>query len=146
VDEDEFQLSRFLEAQETSYATALEEIKSGKKRTHWIWYVFPQLKGLGTSSMSQKFGVSGLAEARRYLAHPVLGARLREITEALLSHYEQDAEAVFGELDAAKVRSCLTLFSWADPTAQLFKTALDRFYSGQPDRRTLELLSASREV
>ena len=146
MDEDEFQLGRFLEAQETSYASALEEIKSGKKRTHWIWYVFPQLEGLGTSSMSRKFGISGLAEARRYLAHPVLGRRLRESIEALLSHREQDAEAVFGELDAAKVRSCLTLFSRADPSEQSFKTAIDRFYSGQLDRRTLELMSASREV
>ena len=144
--EDEFQLNRFLEAQETSYATALEEIKAGKKRTHWIWYVFPQLKGLGTSSMSQKFGVSGLTEARRYLAHPVLGARLRESTEALLTHSGKGAEAVLGELDASKVRSCLTLFSQADPTAQLFNTALDRLYSGHLDRKTLELLSAAREV
>jgi uncharacterized protein (DUF1810 family) len=146
VERDEFQLRRFLEAQETSYFTALEELKSGKKHTHWIWYVFPQLRGLGTSSMSQSFGLSGLAEARSYLAHPVLGARLRESIEALLNLHEQSAESVLGELDAAKLRSCLTLFSRAEPTTQLFNTALERFYSGQPDRKTLELLSASREV
>lgn len=143
---DEFQLDRFVEAQETSYSTALEEIKAGKKRTHWIWYVFPQLKGLGTSFIAQSFGVSGLTEARCYLAHPVLGARLRESTEALLTHSGKNAKAVFGELDASKVRSCLTLFSLAEPTVQVFHTALDRFYSGQLDARTLELLSVAREV
>ena len=144
--EDEFQLTRFLEAQQTSYATALEEIKAGKKRTHWIWYVFPQLKGLGTSSMSQKFGVSSLTEARRYLAHTVLGARLRESTEALLTHSGKGAEAVLGELDASKARSCLTLFSQADPTAQWLNTANDRLYCGHRDQKTLELLRAARNV
>ena len=144
--EGEFQLNRFVEAQESSYSTALEEIKAGKKRTHWVWYVFPQMSGLGTSSMAQRFGISGLNEARRYLAHPVLGARLRESTEALLAHSGKGAQAVLGELDALKVGSCLTLFSQADPTAQLFKTALDRLYPGQLDKNTLELLSATREV
>ena len=142
---DEFLLDRFLEAQEDSYPDALEELRSGRKQTHWIWYVFPQLRGLGSSAMSEKYGVSGLAEARLYLAHPVLGQRLRESTEAMLSHRASSAESVLGDLDAAKFRSCLTLFSRAEPTTQLFKVALERFFRGEPDRRTLELLGYSRE-
>jgi uncharacterized protein (DUF1810 family) len=138
--DDPFQLSRFLEAQEASYSTALEEIRSGRKRSHWIWYVFPQLAGLGRSAMSDRYGLSGLAEARRYLEHPVLGARLREITRALVVHGDLDAESILGALDAAKVRSCLTLFSRADPGEPLFATALDRLYAGRPDPMTLERL------
>ena len=141
----EFRLGRFLEAQEASYATALQELSSGKKRTHWIWYVFPQLSGLGTSSMSVKYGIPGLPEARLYLAHPVLGQRLRESTEAMLGHQGSSAESVLGELDATKFRSCLTLFSLADPTSQVFNAALDRFFPGERDRKTLALLEGSRE-
>lgn len=145
MEADEFDLNRFLEAQEASYATALQELRSGKKRTHWIWYVFPQLRGLGTSSMSAKYGMSGLREARLYLAHPVLGQRLRESTEVMLGHQASSAESVLGELDAAKFRSCLTLFSLAEPTTQVFNAALDRFFSGLRDRKTLDLLEGSRE-
>lgn len=144
--DDEFQLRRFVEAQEHCYAAALEEIEAGEKRTHWIWYVFPQLEGLGTSPVSRKFAISGLVEARRYLSHPILGARLRETTEALLTHSRKGAKAVLGELDAAKVRSSLTLFSQADPTEPLLRAALDQLYSGGPDKKTLELLSAAGEV
>jgi uncharacterized protein (DUF1810 family) len=144
--DDEFHLTRFLEAQEDAYATALDEIRSGRKRTHWIWYVFPQLRGLGTSAMSETFGVSGLAEARGYLAHPVLGVRLRESVEAMLRHQDSSAESVLGELDAAKFRSCLTLFSRADPTARVFTTALEQFFSGKRDPRTLQILGMPPEV
>ena len=146
METDEFRLGRFLEAQEASYATALQELRSGRKRTHWIWYVFPQLKGLGTSSMSEEYGVSGLPEARLYLAHPVLGQRLRDCTEAMLGQQAASAESVLGALDAEKFRSCLTLFSTAEPTAQVFDMALERFFSGARDRKTLELLEASGEA
>lgn len=146
VERDEFHLERFLEAQEASFAVALEELSEGQKRTHWIWYVFPQMKGLGTSPMSQRFGVSGLREARHYLAHPVLGARMREAVEAVLSHPGKGAEDMLGELDASKLRSCLTLFAQADPSEQLFQTALDRLYAGRADEKTLKLLGAKREI
>lgn len=143
---DEFQLSRFLEAQASTYDDALEEIEDGRKQTHWMWFIFPQLKGIGFSPMSQKFGISGLSEARRYLAHPVLGARLRECTRAILKHSADGAEAVLGEIDAAKLRSCLTLFSQADPAEPLFKMALDRFFSARFDAKTLALLRDAGEA
>lgn len=101
---DEFRLARFREAQEHCYATALEELRSGRKRSHWIWFVFPQLKGLGRSSNSEEYGLTGLAEARAYLADPLLGQRLRESTIALLAHQDLGASAVLGELDALKFR------------------------------------------
>ena len=137
---DVFRLARFLEAQEDSYARALDELRSGRKRSHWIWYVFPQLAGLGVSATSQRFGVSGLAEAREYLAHPVLGHRLRESTQAMLSHRVSSAEAVLGDVDAMKFRSCMTLFSLADPAEPVFAEALGRFFEGKRDPATLELL------
>lgn len=143
---DEFRLSRFMEAQENTYATALNELRSGKKHSHWIWYVFPQLKGLGLSSTSKFYGVSGLAEARAYLTDPVLGHRLREAIEAMLAHSSLSAASVLGELDALKFRSCLTLFSIAEPTEPIFATALDRLFGGARDARTIELLKAHGEA
>ena len=143
---DEFHLTRFLAAQEHSYATAIEEIRSGKKRTHWIWFVFPQLRGLGRSATSEKYGLSGLAEARAYLADPLLGRRLRESTQAMLAHRSLGASAVLGELDALKFRSCLTLFSMADPAEQLFASALQFFFAGERDVRTRKLLGAPGEA
>lgn len=137
---DPFQLSRFTEAQETSYATALAELRAGRKRTHWIWFVFPQLRGLGSSANAERYGLTGLAEARAYLGHPVLGPRLREATAAMLVHQAGDAGSVLGEVDALKFRSCLTLFSLADPSEQIFRAALDAFFGGECDRRTLALL------
>ncbi len=137
---DPFQLSRFTEAQETSYATALAELRAGRKRTHWIWFVFPQLRGLGSSANAERYGLTGLAEARAYLGHPVLGPRLREVTAAMLVHQARDAGSVLGEIDALKFRSCLTLFLLADPSEQIFHTALDAFFGGECDRRTLALL------
>lgn len=142
MDDEQFHLTRFIEAQATSYASALQEIRSGKKRTHWIWYVFPQLRGLGTSFMAETYGLSGLAEAQLYLAHPLLGPRLRESTDAMLGHQTAGAVAVLGELDAAKFRSCLTLFHCADPTAKVFTTTLERFFRGELDPRTLDLLAS----
>ncbi|RYY02634.1 MAG: DUF1810 family protein [Gammaproteobacteria bacterium] len=129
-----------MDAQKTSYADALSEIRYGQKRSHWIWYIFPQLKGLGFSSMSQTYGLANIAEARAYLIDPILGQRLRESVEAMLAHESLDANLILGELDAMKFRSCLTLFSFADPTDPLFSDALERFFAGQRDDRTVELL------
>ena len=137
---DAFNLSRFIEAQADSYNTALAELRAGRKYTHWIWFVFPQLKGLGSSGNADYYGLSGLDEARAYLAHPVLGPRLREATTALLAHRPHAARAVLGELDAMKFRSCMTLFACADPTEPVFGAALDVFFAGKPDTRTLQLL------
>lgn len=142
---DEFNLARFMEAQQTSYADALAELRSGRKTTHWIWFVFPQLKGLGASSTSERYGLSGLAEARAYLAHPILGPRLREATVSMLAHLPKGASSVLGELDALKFRSCLTLFSLADPAEQAFGAALYGFFGGERDRRTLMLLEERGE-
>src|SRR5690606_8870323 len=121
---DEFNLARFMEAQEISYAAAIAELRSGRKKTHWIWFVFPQLKGLGSSYNSEHYGLSGLAEARAYLAHPGLGPRLREATATMLAHQSKGASAVLGALDALKFRSCLTLFSLADPQSMLLAMRL----------------------
>lgn len=142
---DALNLSRFIEAQEASYATALAELRAGRKRTHWIWFVFPQLKGLGSSANADYYGLSGLAEARAYLAHPLLGQRLREATAVMLAHQAAGAASVLGELDAMKFRSCMTLFARADPAEPAFGAALKRFCAGQPDARTLRLLGEAEE-
>ena len=136
-----FELSRFRSAQQHAYGTALGELHSGRKESHWIWFVFPQLRGLGRSTTSETYGLDGLGEARAYLADPVLGARLRECVEVLLSHRLLGASAVLGELDAMKFRSCLTLFALADPAEPLFTAALDAFFNGESDPKTLALLA-----
>jgi len=110
-----FNLDRFLTAQEDAYDTALDELRSGRKRSHWIWFIFPQLAGLGHSPTAQFYAVKSIEEAQAYLAHPILGARLHECLKALQLLETTDAEAVFGELDAMKLRSSLTLFAEADP-------------------------------
>ncbi|MBS1819075.1 MAG: DUF1810 domain-containing protein [Acidobacteria bacterium] len=137
---DEFSLTRFVDAQEQMYASALAELKAGRKRSHWIWFVFPQLRGLGFSAMSERYGISGLAEARAYLAHPVLGPRLRECVTAMLTHAGMSADAILGDVDALKFRSCLTLFAEADPSESLFTDALARFFGGERDARTVTTL------
>lgn len=136
---DAFRLSRFLDAQASAYPTAFREICSGRKQSHWIWFVFPQLRGLGSSDNSEKYGLSGLDEARAYLAHPVLGGRLREATTAMMAHRSAGASSVLAALDALKLRSCLTLFSLAEPGG-LYAQALQALFDGERDRRTLELL------
>jgi uncharacterized protein (DUF1810 family) len=142
----DFDLDRFVDAQAAWFATALKELRAGRKRTHWIWFVFPQLAGLGMSETSQRYGVSGLAEARAYLAHPVLGPRLREAVEAMLGHRNASAQSILGDLDAMKFRSCLTLFSRAAPTEPAFVDALARFFPDGPDPRTLQRLAASGDA
>ena len=137
---DPFLLERFVRAQERDYETALSEIKAGKKRTHWVWYVLPQLRGLGLSKMSQVYGIATLAEARAYLAHPLLGARLRECVDAMEKNSDLSASHILGEVDALKFRSCLTLFKAADGPQSIFARALDAFFKGEPDRQSLSLL------
>jgi uncharacterized protein (DUF1810 family) len=132
-------LERFVEAQELMYPMAFDEVRNGRKRGHWIWYIFPQLKGLGMSENSQYYGINGIEEARAYLQHPVLGARLREITTAFLELVGKNAQEVFGHLDAMKVCSCMTLFNEVSDD-DLFQRVLDRYYSGVADDRTLEML------
>ena len=132
-------LERFVDAQVRMYEMALAEVKSGKKLSHWIWYIFPQLKGLGTSESSQHYGIDDIEEARAYLNHPILGTRLREITSVFLGLTGKNAKDVFGYLDAMKVRSCMTLFNEVSDD-DLFRKVLDRYYSGLADEKTLAIL------
>ena len=135
----EDKLERFLDGQMFGYECALEEVKNGEKTEHWIWYVFPQMRGLGHSSNSQFYGIASLEEAKAYAAHPVLGARLREVTEALLGHRGKSPEEIFGGIDAMKVRSCMTLFDRVCPD-DIYAQVLDAFYSGKRCRRTLNMI------
>ena len=133
-------LERFVKAQQYDYDTALREIRGGRKRSHWMWYIFPQLQGLGFSSTAQYYGIRDLEEAMDYMEHPVLGARLVEISEALLTLGTSDPSAVMGYPDDLKLRSCMTLFELAAPEQTVFAQVLEKYYSGRRDRRTLELL------
>ncbi len=135
----EHSLERFVDAQERMYETALAEVKNGKKLSHWIWYIFPQLKGLGESYNSHYYGIDDLEEARAYLQHPVLGTRLREITLTLLQHQEKRAVEIFGIIDALKVSSCMTLFNEVAED-DLFSQVLDIFYYGEKDELTMKRL------
>ena len=132
-------LNRFLPSQQTSYPTALEEIRSGQKSSHWMWYIFPQLRGLGQSHSAWYYGIEDLVEAKAYLDHPVLGQRLREITRAALELPESDPWQIFGWPDTMKFRSCLTLFAQVSDD-DLFIRTLDKFFRGQADLLTLDLL------
>ena len=133
-------LDRFLKAQERSYPTALTEIKRGEKVTHWMWYIFPQLRGLGLSPVSYAYGIEGLEEARAYLDHPVLSARLYEICGALLTHKGKSAYAIFGGIDEMKLKSSMTLFSLLNARGSIFHQVLDAFFDGQLDGETLRML------
>jgi uncharacterized protein (DUF1810 family) len=139
MSEDPFNLRRFVEAQDDSaiYARALSELRDGRKQGHWIWFVFPQIAGLGSSPISQAYAIRSLDEARAYLAHPTLGPRLHESTEALLANDPSlSAEEILGTIDAIKVRSSMTLFAAAGPSEPLFTKVLDRFYAGEVDPET----------
>lgn len=137
--ENNYNLNRFIEAQNRDYDTALAEIRAGKKASHWMWYIFPQLKGLGRSSTSEYYGLSGIKEAQVYLSDPILKARLIEITDAVIVHKDKSAEEIFGGIDAKKLRSCMTLFSIAAPDIPVFDAVLEQFFHGVPDRNTLRL-------
>ncbi len=134
------ELDRFLQAQTWDYPIALEEIRRGRKVSHWMWYIFPQLRGLGRSNMAQYYGIADLAEAKSYAADPVLGARLREISQAMLDQPHNDAREVLGGIDARKLCSSMTLFEIADPEHDVYGKVLERFYKGRRDHRTLEML------
>jgi uncharacterized protein (DUF1810 family) len=139
-DEDMFELERFVDAQDETYDCALGEIRAGRKRSHWMWFIFPQLAGLGRSEMAHRYALRSIEEARAYLAHPVLGERLRTCVEALQALAPNRAEDVFGPIDAKKLCSSLTLFARAAPDEPLFAAALDRWFRGQRDSRTIALL------
>lgn len=139
---DRFGLRRFVEAQERVYDTALAELRAGRKRSHWMWFVFPQVAGLGRSPTAREYAIGSLEEARAYVEHPVLGARLRECAAVLLDLPEGagDAESIFGGVDAMKLRSSMTLFERASPAGP-FAAVLERYFGGRRDPRTLELLA-----
>ena len=133
-------LSRFVTAQQRSYSTALSEIRSGRKYSHWMWYIFPQIAGLGFSSTAQFYAISSLQEAKDFLADPYLGANLLEISAALLANPSDDPRYVMGYPDDLKLCSCMTLFREAGPQYPVFQQVLDKFYNGYPDERTLALI------
>ncbi len=125
----EVTLDRFIRAQNLTYQTALDEIRNGYKQSHWVWYMFPQLRGLGHSANARYYGIANIDEAKAYLAHPVLGSRLREITSALLTHTNKTAVQILGDIDALKVCSCMTLFDIVSPN-DIFAEVLVKFYDG----------------
>jgi uncharacterized protein (DUF1810 family) len=129
-------LRRFVDAQEQTYAQALAELRAGRKRTHWMWFVFPQIAGLGRSGMAQRFAIRDLDEARAYIAHPVLGPRLVECARALTALDTEDPAEVLGDVDAQKLRSSLTLFTLAAPDEPVFRDALDHYFDGDLDEAT----------
>ena len=133
-------LNRFLEAQETMYSTALKEIINGEKESHWMWYIFPQLRGLGRSTMAYKYGLDEIEEAKAYLAHPVLSARLIEISEALLVHKEECIEDIMGNIDTMKLRSSMTLFASLSKDNSVFHQVLECFYDNEMDEISLKLM------
>jgi uncharacterized protein (DUF1810 family) len=133
-------LQRFLDAQAPVYEDVCAELRAGRKTSHWMWFIFPQLRGLGRSGMAQRYGIASRAEALAYVRHPVLGARLRECMQLLLAHPLASAEEILGEIDAMKLRSCATLFAEVEPQAPVFQQVLERYWAGQRDPRTLELL------
>lgn len=133
-------LERFIKAQETSYETALAEIRSGRKRSHWMWYIFPQIKGLGYSSTAQYYAIQNRTEAEEYLSHPVLGKRLVEISEALLEIENDDVSTVFWYPDDMKLKSSMTLFYLVSRN-DVFKRVLEKYFDGEMDEKTVEILN-----
>jgi uncharacterized protein (DUF1810 family) len=133
-------LERFVAAQAHVHDTVLEELRQGRKVSHWMWFVFPQIAGLGRSEVSRQYAIESLQEARDYLAHPVLGPRLRECAAIVLATRGRTAVEIFGSIDAMKLRSCMTLFHRAAPTVRVFQDVLDRYFGGVPDPATDELL------
>lgn len=136
-------LSRFLDAQNKLYLTALAEIKKGKKETHWMWFIFPQIKGLGTSDTSNLYAIADLKEASEFLEHPILGKHLIEISEILLTFKRKSADGILGDLDARKLRSSMTLFSMAENTNPIFQEILGAFFSGESDPLTISIINST---
>jgi uncharacterized protein (DUF1810 family) len=146
IDPDGFNLDRFLSAQETTYGRVLTELARGLKTSHWMWFIFPQVAGLGSSEMSRRYAIGSIDEAHAYLAHPLLGARYRECVAALQDLVGTTAEAAFGSIDADKLRSSLTLFAEAAPADPLFEAALQRWFGGDKDKRTVDILGTGVAV
>jgi uncharacterized protein (DUF1810 family) len=140
---DPYDLGRFLEAQEGDYERALAEIASGRKRSHWMWYIFPQIDGLGSSSTSRRYAIKSLDEARAYLDHPILGLSLRECAEAVVRLEGRTAREIFGSPDDLKLKSCATLFACVSPPGSVFERLLTKYYQGRRDDKTLYLLGIS---
>lgn len=139
-------LERFIEAQKSTYESALSEVQAASKQTHWMWFIFPQLKGLGQSNTAQFYGIADLNEAKEFLRHPLLGNRLIEITQTLLSQPNRDVHKIFGSPDDMKLHSSLTLFAEAaDAHNSVFKQALTAFFDGKKDDRTIKMLENRRE-
>ena len=137
---DLYDLQRFVDAQDRVYARVVAELRAGRKTSHWMWFVFPQLAGLGSSPMARQYAINSLPEAAAYLAHPVLGARLRECTQLLLDVKGRDISDILGYPDDLKFRSSMTLFAALDNAPPLFSAALQQYFAGEPDARTLEIL------
>lgn len=135
-----YDLERFVRAQSQDYDQALREIRAGRKRSHWIWYIFPQLKGLGFSYNAEYYGIADVEEAKQYLAHPVLSLRLTEITTALLTLPGKDPKAVMGHPDEIKLLSSMTLFAQISGDNSIFHQVIDKYYAGNPDKQTLQML------
>ena len=134
-------LDRFVQAQTLMYSTTLREIKNGKKVSHWMWYMFPQLRGLGTSTMARMYGISGLGEAKAYLAHPVLSRRLYELCCELLKHKDKTALEIFGDIDEMKLKSSMTLFALTTEDYTIFDEVLECFFNGEMDEVTVNLIN-----
>lgn len=143
---DPHDLNRFVQAQAGDYERALAEIRNGRKRSHWMWYIFPQFDGLGFSPTSKRYAIKSVAEAKAYLAHPVLGPRLRECAEAVLGVEGRSAFEIFGSPDDMKLRSCATLFASVSPAGSVFHRLLDKYYQGEKDSQTLHLLGSAPEA
>ncbi len=141
---DPYDLARFVHAQERAYPTVLEELRSGSKRSHWMWFIFPQIEGLGASPTSVYYSIKSAEEAKQYLAHPVLGPRLRECSEILLSLQDISAEDIFGFPDELKLKSCMTLFEKVADDKATFAAVLDRYFAGERDQMTWTLLEEGR--
>jgi len=145
----ESDLIRFMDAQTQVYHQVVEELTDGRKRTHWMWFIFPQLSGLGRSTMAERYAIQSIDQAKRYLADPILGGRLRHDLRLMLRHKDKSALQILGSPDDLKFRSCLTLFYEAasdEPDRSLFAEALEQFYYGEPDPRTLELLRSAHPL
>jgi uncharacterized protein (DUF1810 family) len=140
----EYDLDRFVHAQEEMYPIALAEIRNGHKETHWMWFIFPQIDGLGMSALAKRYAIAGLDEARAYLAHPTLGPRLVECTQAVLALNGRTVREIFGTPDDLKLRSAATLFAAASEPHSIFHQLLAKYFDGGPDERTLRLLAAGR--
>ncbi|MDE5856796.1 MAG: DUF1810 domain-containing protein [Muribaculaceae bacterium] len=134
-----FNLVRFVEAQNGVYPIALKELQEGRKRSHWMWYIFPQLKHLGYSYNAKYYGVSGIAEATAFLQHPILGLRLRVVSETILGLPSNNARSIFGDIDSLKLRSSMTLFDIASPN-DIFAQVIDKYFNGQSDNRTISII------